>query len=72
MDVITHNFYGSTFSGNPVAGAVVMAALEVIRDEKLTQNARKQEKFFQKEMNKFVEKSIGYRLEVRAYCDCDK
>ena len=49
MDVITPGTHGSTFGGNPVAGAVVMAALEVIRDEKLTQNARKTWRSFQRE-----------------------
>ncbi len=31
--------HGSTFGGNPVAARVSIAALEVIRDEKLTENA---------------------------------
>ena len=31
--------HGSTFGGNPLAAAVAMAALEVIRDEKLAENA---------------------------------
>ncbi len=31
--------HGSTFGGNPIAAAVAMAALEVIRDEKLAENA---------------------------------
>lgn len=31
--------HGSTFGGNPVAAKVSIAALEVIRDEKLTENA---------------------------------
>ena len=31
--------HGSTFGGNPVACAVAQAALEVIRDEKLTEGA---------------------------------
>ena len=57
MDVITPGTHGSTFGGNPVAGAVVMAALEVIRDEKLTQNARKLGEVFRERMNKFIEKS---------------
>ena len=40
--------------GNPVAGAVAMAALEVIRDEKLTQNARKLGNIFRERMNAFI------------------
>jgi len=55
MDVITPGTHGSTFGGNPVAGAVAMAALEVIRDEKLTQNARKLGHIFRDRMKKFIE-----------------
>ena len=53
MEVITPGTHGSTFGGNPVAGAVAMAALEVIRDEKLTQNARRLGEIFRERMNKF-------------------
>ncbi|KYG78481.1 ornithine--oxo-acid aminotransferase [Roseivirga spongicola] len=54
MDVITPGTHGSTFGGNPVAGAVAVAALEVIRDEKLTQNARRLGEIFRERMNKFI------------------
>lgn len=54
MDVITPGTHGSTFGGNPVAGAVAVAALEVIRDEKLTQNARRLGEVFRERMNKFI------------------
>jgi ornithine--oxo-acid transaminase len=40
MEVIKPGQHGSTFGGNPLGCAVAMEALEVIRDEKLTQNAR--------------------------------
>jgi ornithine--oxo-acid transaminase len=33
--------HGSTFGGNPIAGRIAMAALEVVRDEKLSDNAHK-------------------------------
>jgi ornithine--oxo-acid transaminase len=33
--------HGSTFGGNPIAGRIAMAALEVVRDEKLSDNAYK-------------------------------
>ncbi|MFV5689463.1 ornithine--oxo-acid transaminase [Flavobacterium sp. ZT3R25] len=39
MDVIKPGQHGSTFGGNPVAAAVAIAALEVVRDENLSQNA---------------------------------
>ncbi len=57
MEVITPGTHGSTFGGNPLGGAVAMAALEVIRDEKLTQNARKLGDIFRDRMNKLIEKS---------------
>lgn len=34
--------HGSTYGGNPIACAVAIAALEVIKDEELAQNAKKQ------------------------------
>lgn len=55
MEVITPGTHGSTFGGNPIAGAVAMSALEVIRDEKLTQNARNLGNLFRERMNKFIE-----------------
>ncbi|MEQ9468910.1 MAG: ornithine--oxo-acid transaminase [Ekhidna sp.] len=57
MEVIKPGQHGSTFGGNPVAGAVGMAALNVIRDEKLTQNARRLGEVFRDRMNKMIEKS---------------
>lgn len=52
MDVIKPGEHGSTFGGNPIAGAVAMAALDVVRDEKLAQNARKLGNLFRDEMRK--------------------
>jgi len=42
--------HGSTFGGNPVAGKVAIAALNVIKDEKLAENAEKMGKIFRDEM----------------------
>ena len=39
MNVIKPGQHGSTFGGNPVAAAVAIAALEVVKDEKLAENA---------------------------------
>jgi ornithine--oxo-acid transaminase len=39
MNVIKPGQHGSTFGGNPVAAAVAIAALEVVKDENLAQNA---------------------------------
>jgi len=52
MDVIKPGQHGSTFGGNPIAAKVAVAALEVVKDEKLAQNARKLGKIFRDEMNK--------------------
>lgn len=41
MNVIKPGQHGSTFGGNPIAAAVAIAALEVIRDEKLAENAER-------------------------------
>jgi ornithine--oxo-acid transaminase len=41
MNVIKPGQHGSTFGGNPVAAAVAMAALDVVRDEKLSVNAER-------------------------------
>lgn len=42
--------HGSTFGGNPVACRVAIAALQVIKDEKLADNAEKMGKIFRDEM----------------------
>ena len=57
MDVIKPGNHGSTFGGNPVAAAVAMAALEVVREEKLADNAEELGQLFRAEMNKFIETS---------------
>ncbi|MEI7499971.1 MAG: ornithine--oxo-acid transaminase [Bacteroidota bacterium] len=44
--------HGSTFGGNPVAAKVAMAALEVVRDEKLAENAEKLGTIFRDELRK--------------------
>ncbi len=54
MEVITPGSHGSTFGGNPVAAAVATAALEVIKDENLAQNAQELGEIFRGELNKFI------------------
>ena len=44
--------HGSTFGGNPLAAKVAVTALEVIRDEKLAENAEKMGKIFRDEIKK--------------------
>lgn len=55
MMVIKPGQHGSTFGGNPVAAKVAMAALDVVKDEKLTKNARVLGELFRKEMNRVIE-----------------
>src|SRR5665811_2536236 len=54
MGVIRPGNHGSTFGGNPVAAAVGMAALEVVKDEKLAQNAFELGELFREELNTFI------------------
>tara|TARA_R110000751_G_scaffold76447_1_gene154228 strand:- start:92984 stop:94264 length:1281 start_codon:yes stop_codon:yes gene_type:complete len=57
MEVITPGSHGSTFGGNPVAAAVSTAALEVIKEENLAQNAEELGELFREELNKFISTS---------------
>ncbi len=57
MNVIKPGQHGSTFGGNPVAAAVAMAALEVVSEENLAQNARKLGKIFRLELEKYIQTS---------------
>lgn len=57
MDVIKPGNHGSTFGGNPVAAATAIAALEVIRDEKLADNAEILGQLFRSELSKYIETS---------------
>lgn len=54
MNVIKPGQHGSTFGGNPVAAAVAIAALEVIAEEKLAENAEKLGKLFREKMNEYI------------------
>ena len=57
MMVIKPGQHGSTFGGNPIAARVAMAALEVVENERLVQNARKLGELFRKEMQRIVDAS---------------
>lgn len=56
MEVIKPGQHGSTFGGNPLGTKVAIAALEVVRDEKLSANARKLGIIFRARMQVLVEK----------------
>src|SRR6218665_3939904 len=57
MNVIKPGQHGSTFGGNPVAAAVAIAALDVVKDEKLAENAEKLGIIFRSELAKYIETS---------------
>jgi ornithine--oxo-acid transaminase len=49
--------HGSTYGGNPLACAVAMEALQVLKDEKLSENSAKLGVLFRDEMNKLKKES---------------
>ncbi|WP_343486794.1 ornithine--oxo-acid transaminase [Allomuricauda sp. d1] len=62
MDVIRPGNHGSTFGGNPLACAVAIAALEVVKEERLAENADLLGRIFRTEMQKLVERTPLVRL----------
>ena len=48
--------HGSTFGGNPLAAEVAMAALEVLREEKLAENAEELGNYFRSELSNISKK----------------
>jgi ornithine--oxo-acid transaminase len=54
MNVIKPGEHGSTFGGNPVAAKVAIAALEVVRDENLAENAQNLGELFRAEITKLI------------------
>ncbi|AWH86241.1 ornithine--oxo-acid transaminase [Flavobacterium album] len=54
MNVIKPGQHGSTFGGNPVAAAVAIAALEVVKEENLAENAEALGKLFREKMNEYI------------------
>ena len=57
MNVIKPGQHGSTFGGNPIAAAVAIAALEVVDEENLIQNARFLGKLFRSKLNDYIQTS---------------
>lgn len=50
--------HGSTYGGNPIAARVAIAALDVLRDEKLADNAQRLGEIFRKELRAINSKLI--------------
>jgi ornithine--oxo-acid transaminase len=57
MNVIKPGQHGSTFGGNPVAAAVAIAALEVVRDENLSENAERLGILLRKGLNEIAQRN---------------
>ncbi|MDK2842734.1 MAG: ornithine--oxo-acid transaminase [Anaerophaga sp.] len=58
MLVIRPGEHGSTYGGNPLACKVAMEALQVVKDEKLEENAERLGKIFRDEMKKINSEMI--------------
>lgn len=78
MDVIKPGQHGSTFGGNPVAAAVAIAALEVIKEENLSENAERLGIVLRKGLNEIAAKNPlvsivrGKGLLNAIVIDCDE
>ena len=59
MNVIQPGQHGSTFGGNPVAAAVAIAALGVVKVENLAENAQELGELFRATINEYIESSKG-------------
>ena len=57
MNVIKPGNHGSTFGGNPIAASVAIAALEVVREENLADNAFRLGKIFRDELSLFAKEN---------------
>lgn len=57
MNVIKPGQHGSTFGGNPIAAAVAVAALEVVAEEKLAENAAYLGDLFREKIGEYVSQS---------------
>ncbi|NDP26392.1 MAG: ornithine--oxo-acid transaminase [Flavobacterium sp.] len=78
MNVIKPGQHGSTFGGNPIAAAVAIAALEVIKDEKLAENAERLGIILRKGLNEIAQRNSlitlvrGKGLLNAIVIDCDE
>ena len=62
MEVIKPGQHGSTFGGNPLAGVVAMAALEVVKEENLAENAETLGNLFREKLNVYIAESKIVKL----------
>lgn len=57
MGVIQPGQHGSTYGGNPLACAVACAALDVVEEEKLAENAQRLGEIFRQQMQRIIAKT---------------
>ena len=57
MNVIKPGQHGSTFGGNPIAAAVAIAALDVVKEEKLAQNSERLGQIFRAKLSEYIKTS---------------
>ena len=62
MNVIKPGQHGSTFGGNPIAAAVAIAALEVVKEENLAANAEKLGMILRKGLNDIASRNPLIKL----------
>ena len=62
MDVIRPGTHGSTFGGNPLACATAIAALEVVQQENLAENAEYLGNIFRNEITEFAKTNRWVKL----------
>lgn len=62
MEVIKPGQHGSTFGGNPIAAAVAMEALQVVKDEDLARNAETLGKLFREKLEDYIKTSKIVKL----------
>ncbi len=62
MNVIKPGQHGSTFGGNPIAAAVAIAALTVVKEENLAENAERLGQIFRSELNEFAKENNLVKL----------
>ena len=62
MDVFTPGSHGSTFGGNPMAARIAMEALDIVKEERLTENAERLGQLFRSEMQKLVDEFAYVKL----------
>lgn len=58
MNVIKPGQHGSTYGGNPLACKVAIAALQVVKEEKMAENSAYLGEIFRKEMSKLIAETL--------------